>query len=177
MAASRIRAGDADRQQSVDRLARHFTDGRLDSGEYDERVRRAYASVYLDELPPLFSDLPAEPMSLDGYDRAWRQAHGSVDRSAHDWHGAAPSLVRGLRRMAVFALLAMVLLWIIVATHGIFFPIPLIWIGLFGLRAGHRSHRRSWHALVTHVASKSVDRGKAGQGRATSKQSVVPSGS
>lgn len=63
-------------------LARHFTDGRLDSGEYDERVRRAYASVYLDELPPLFSDLPAEQTSLDGYDRAWQQGHGLVDRSA-----------------------------------------------------------------------------------------------
>ena len=142
MAASRIRAGDADRQQSVDRLARHFTDGRLDSGEYDERVRRAYASVYLDELPSLFSDLPAEPMTLNGYDKAWRQGHGSVDRSAHQGYGVAPSLGQGLRRVAVFALLAMLLLWMMMVTHGIFFPIPLIWIGLFGLRAGRRSHRR-----------------------------------
>lgn len=142
MAETRIRAGDADRQQSVDRLARHYTDGRLDSGEYDERVRRAYASVYLDELPPLFGDLPAEPVALHGYDNAWRQGHGSVDRSAHQRYRGAPPLVQGLRRVAVFALLAMLLVWIMMVTHGIFFPIPLIWIGLFGLRAARGSHGR-----------------------------------
>lgn len=141
MAVSRIRAGDADRQQSVDRLARHFTDGRLDSGEYDERVRRAYASIYLDELLPLFSDLPAEPTVLDGYDKSWRNHDRVVERSPHRGYPVAPSLVQGLRRIAVFALLGMLLLWVIAVTHGIFFPIPLIWIAVFGLRAGRRSQR------------------------------------
>jgi hypothetical protein len=88
MTADRSRSGNADRQQSVDRLARHFTDGRLDSGEYDDRVRRAYASVYLDELPPLFSDLPAEPISIDAYEKARRQGYGPVDQSArHGFRG------------------------------------------------------------------------------------------
>ena len=141
MPASRIRAGDADRQQSVDRLARHFTEGRLDSAEYDDRVRRAYGSVYLDELLPLFGDLPAEPVSLDGYDRVWRQGHGAVGRRAHRGYAVAPSVVQGLRRTAVFAVLAVLLVWMLLVTHGIFFPIPLIWIGLFAVRAGRGSHR------------------------------------
>jgi hypothetical protein len=144
MAASRIRAGDADRQQSVDRLARHFTEGRLDTNEYDERVRRAYATVYLDELPPLFSDLPAEPLSVESYERAWRQGYGPVDRRVDPGYRRAPSLLHGARRVAAFAALAMLLVWVMLATHGVlFFPLPLIWIGLFGLSAARRSSRHS----------------------------------
>ena len=52
MTAPRMRAGTADRQAAVDGLARHFTDGRLDADEFDERVATAYGSTYLDELPP-----------------------------------------------------------------------------------------------------------------------------
>ena len=98
MTAPRIRVGDADRQQSVDRLARHFTDGRIDSTEYDQRVRRAYAAVYLDELPALFSDLPAEPTTLDDYQKAWRHGHGLVDRGAQPGYRGGLRPVRGLRR-------------------------------------------------------------------------------
>ena len=141
MTAPRIRAGDADRQQSVDRLARHFTDGRLDSTEYDQRVRRAYATVYLDELPPLFADLPPEPMTSDGYDKVWRQGHGMVERRALRGHRNGTPLARGFQRAAVFGLIAIPLLWIVLVTHGIFFPVPLIWIGLFGLTAARRRRR------------------------------------
>jgi hypothetical protein len=56
----RMRAGDTDRQAAVDALTEHFTAGRLTASEYDDRVRQAYASTYLDELPALFADLPAE---------------------------------------------------------------------------------------------------------------------
>lgn len=142
MTAPRIRAGDSDRHQAVDHLARHFTAGRLDSTEYDERVRRAYASVYLDELPPLFSDLPAEPTPLQARDQARRQGHGPVDRRALHGYGAAPTLLQGLRRIPMFTVLVVVLLWIMLITHGVLLPVPLIWIGLFGLHAARRSHRR-----------------------------------
>jgi hypothetical protein len=57
----RMRAGDKDRQQVVEQLGKHFGEGRLTVEEFDERVVRAHASVYLDELPALTADLPREP--------------------------------------------------------------------------------------------------------------------
>jgi hypothetical protein len=57
----RMRAGDADRQRVVERLGKHFAEGRLTVAEFDERAARAHASVHLDELPALTVDLPADP--------------------------------------------------------------------------------------------------------------------
>jgi hypothetical protein len=57
----RMRAGDNDRQRIVEQLGKHFAEGRLTVEEFDERVVRAHASVYLDELPALTADLPREP--------------------------------------------------------------------------------------------------------------------
>ena len=57
----RMRAGDKDRQQVVEQLGKHFGEGRLTVEEFDERVIRAHASVYLDELPALTVDLPRDP--------------------------------------------------------------------------------------------------------------------
>jgi hypothetical protein len=60
----RIRAGDKDRQRVVETLGRHFGEGRLRVDEFDERVARAHAVVYLDELPALTADLPADPVPV-----------------------------------------------------------------------------------------------------------------
>ena len=57
----RMRAGDKERQQVVELLGKHFGEGRLTVEEFDERVIRAHASVYLDELPALTADLPRDP--------------------------------------------------------------------------------------------------------------------
>jgi hypothetical protein len=57
----RMRAGDADRATAVERLGRHLGEGRLSVEEFDERVGQAHAAVYLDQLPPLFTDLPPDP--------------------------------------------------------------------------------------------------------------------
>jgi hypothetical protein len=56
----RMRAGDKDRQRVVEQLGKHFGEGRLTVEEFDERVVKAHASVYLDELPGLMADLPGE---------------------------------------------------------------------------------------------------------------------
>jgi hypothetical protein len=61
-----MRAGDADRQRVVTALGRALGEGRLDVAEFDERATRAHAAVYLDELPPLLADLPAEPEPARG---------------------------------------------------------------------------------------------------------------
>jgi hypothetical protein len=57
----RMRAGDKDRQRVVEELGKHFGEGRLTVEEFDDRVVRAHASVYLDELPALTVDLPRDP--------------------------------------------------------------------------------------------------------------------
>src|SRR4051794_5100790 len=57
----RMRAGDADRAKVVEKLGRPLGEGRLTVEEFDERVTQAHAAVYLDQLPPLFVDLPPDP--------------------------------------------------------------------------------------------------------------------
>ena len=68
----RMRAGDKDRQRVVEQLGRHFGEGRLTVQEFDERVVRAHASVYLDELPALTADLPGEPQPQSQHRRRSR---------------------------------------------------------------------------------------------------------
>jgi hypothetical protein len=55
-----MRAGDQERQRVVEKLGKHFGEGRLTVEEFDDRVVRAHASVYLDELPALTADLPGD---------------------------------------------------------------------------------------------------------------------
>src|SRR3954467_7393761 len=57
----RMRAGHKDRQRVVEQLGKHMGEGRLTVQELDERVVRAHAYVYLDELPALTVDLPRDP--------------------------------------------------------------------------------------------------------------------
>lgn len=56
--AGRIRASDQERQEAVLALGDHHAEGRLDLAEFTSRMERAQEATYLDELDPLFSDLP-----------------------------------------------------------------------------------------------------------------------
>src|SRR3954452_11915658 len=69
----RMRAGDKDRQRVVEQLGKHMGEGRLTVEEFDDRVVRAHASVYLDELPALTADLPGEPQPQPQHRRRSRQ--------------------------------------------------------------------------------------------------------
>ena len=53
-----MRAADADRQATVDRLRKAHDDGRLSLAEYDERVQAAYAARTYADLMLLTADLP-----------------------------------------------------------------------------------------------------------------------
>ena len=53
-----LRAADADRQDVADRLKSALDEGRLSLGEYDDRVREAYAARTYAELLGLLDDLP-----------------------------------------------------------------------------------------------------------------------
>jgi Domain of unknown function (DUF1707) len=56
-----VRVSDADRERVVELLRGHTADGRLDAGELEERLERAYAARYGSELQAVLAELPAEP--------------------------------------------------------------------------------------------------------------------
>jgi hypothetical protein len=58
-----MRIGDAERADVADRLAKHYSDGRLDHAEFSERLDRAMKAKTMAELGGLLADLPeTEPL-------------------------------------------------------------------------------------------------------------------
>ncbi|WP_239117670.1 DUF1707 SHOCT-like domain-containing protein [Paractinoplanes ferrugineus] len=53
-----MRAGDGDRKAVAEQLKSALDEGRLDLGEYDERLQRAYAAKTFADLDGLLVDLP-----------------------------------------------------------------------------------------------------------------------
>lgn len=52
------RIGDDEREQAIRALGEHYSRGRLDVHEFDERVREATQARTASEIAPLFADLP-----------------------------------------------------------------------------------------------------------------------
>src|ERR1700753_2048702 len=71
-AAPPMRVPDAGGQEVADRLAEHFSSGRLDQAEFDERVGRAMSAKTRADLNGLFEDLPetGAPAATDPRDPA-----------------------------------------------------------------------------------------------------------
>jgi Flp pilus assembly protein TadB len=99
-----LRVSDAERQAVADRLAEHFSSGRLDQAEFDERVGRAMSAKTRADLNGLFDDLPET-----GAPAATDQAGQPRRRHRH------PILLAAL---IVFVAIA--------AAHVVW---PLLWIG------------------------------------------------
>lgn len=122
--AAELRIGTAEREQAASALAEHFSAGRLDTDEFDERVRQAYQARTAADLAVLFRDLPvpvAPPMQP-------RPAPRRTDR-------------RMLWSLAYALLILGVLAFVVVAQMLPFFLFPLIWIG-FARSHRHRPVRR-----------------------------------
>ena len=58
-----LRASDLDREQAAEALREHFAAGRLDGGEFEERLQAIYAARTRGELDALSADLPALPIT------------------------------------------------------------------------------------------------------------------
>ncbi len=54
-----MRISDAERAEVADRLSKHYSDGRLDQAEFNERLDRAMNAKTQADLNGLFADLPA----------------------------------------------------------------------------------------------------------------------
>lgn len=53
-----VRVSDAERAEVADRLAAHFSNGRLDQAEFDQRLDQAMTAKTRGDLAGLFHDLP-----------------------------------------------------------------------------------------------------------------------
>ncbi len=58
-------ASHADRERAVDVLRAGYAEGRLEKGEFDRRVARAYAARTVGELALLVADLPQGPVPVN----------------------------------------------------------------------------------------------------------------
>jgi hypothetical protein len=55
---SHLRISDAERAEVVDRLSKHYSEGRLDQAEFNQRVDQATRAKTRADLHGLFADLP-----------------------------------------------------------------------------------------------------------------------
>jgi hypothetical protein len=75
-----VRASDAERERAMRDLRRHFTEGRLDAAELEERIARVSRARTRGELHALFADLPRDlgaraATAADRANRALLRAH------------------------------------------------------------------------------------------------------
>lgn len=93
--ASHIRVSDHEREQVAAAIREHYAAGRLDSGELEERVQRAYSARTIGELEALSADLPALPATRSAPDGALIQRRAELQRRAIQSAGGslAPFLV------------------------------------------------------------------------------------
>lgn len=112
-----IRVSDAERNMVAELLGKHYADGRLDQGEFDERVGQAMAAKTRGDLTGMFDDLP--------------DSDSTAGAGPADSGPAVP--YRGRRRHGLMRALLLVFLVMIcanVAWHALtsmFFVGPLVW--------------------------------------------------
>jgi hypothetical protein len=125
-----MRAADVDRQAVVDRLRRALDEGRLNLGEYDERLGRAYRAVTYRDLDGLLTDLPASPPpAVRTPDPAPVRGHETVPRT-----GVIAGMPRPLRVVWTVWLTVLsinLVVWGLVSLSGVtlayFWP---MWLGV-----------------------------------------------
>jgi hypothetical protein len=121
-----VRIGDAEREQAVALLSDHFVAGRITQAEFEERSEQATKARYVDDLEPLFDDLPgrAELQPAVGH---WPPP------AARRRHGPPPFMM-----LAPFLLIG---LFVAAAT----FTAPWLLWGVFWVVMISGVHRRRWH--------------------------------
>lgn len=114
--AAGLRIGDAERAAAADLLARHFSHGRLDQGELDDRLDRVIRATTAGDLTEVFADLPADvPVTA---------ASGSGQRRPVAAGRPTPARVPRLRGLAVVVLAVCVLAAI--SVHALARPIVVL---------------------------------------------------
>jgi hypothetical protein len=125
-----MRASDADRQQTVDRLKAALDEGRLKLEEYLERMGHAYEAVTYADLVPLTSDLPrtravAKPRETAPAPATARPAE--VDRKG--WFAGLPKVLRLAWTGWSIVVSVNVVVWVLVCVTSVQFVYPWpLWV-------------------------------------------------
>jgi hypothetical protein len=154
-----MRVGDAERAEIADRLARHFSDGRLDEAEFGERLDRAMRAKTMADLSGLLSDLPgAEPAPPQQGGRRHQRKMLKVQlererlalRHEQRAHRQAERAVR-LRTLRWIPLLVAVLVGALIIAHALAHSIA-VWlvIGLIAFLWLRRNATSSHHGGGDH---------------------------
>jgi hypothetical protein len=122
-----VRIGDAERDQAVALLSDHFVAGRLTQAEFEERSEQATRARYVDDLEPLFDDLPRQT-ELQPALGPWSPP------SARRHHGPPPAFM-------MIAPFLMIGLFITAAT----LAAPWLLWGVFWIVLISGAHRRRWY--------------------------------
>ncbi|MGO8862720.1 MAG: DUF1707 domain-containing protein [Acidimicrobiales bacterium] len=120
-----LRVSDSERNEVADKLSRHFADGRLDQGEFKERLDAAMSAKTQGDLAGLFDDLP--PLATE----------------------SAPPVARRRRIVPVLVMVAFLALAAgstLSVWHAL--RIPWLLIALVGLLLWHRAGRPHHHHRV-----------------------------
>jgi hypothetical protein len=112
-----MRIGDEDRERAAALLADHFTAGRLELDEFDERITRIYAARTEADLAPVFSDLPGAALVPHRFDRGGARSRNRVRTTT-------------LVPFAVSILVA-AMAWVALTDRPPFFLVPLAWVAVF----------------------------------------------
>jgi len=78
MGREEMRAGDGDRKAVADQLKTALDEGRLDLGEYDERLQKTYSAKTFGDLSGLLDDLPGTVPVEQSQVQAYQSSAASV---------------------------------------------------------------------------------------------------
>jgi Domain of unknown function (DUF1707) len=158
IAAGRIRASDAEREEYARIVRESVGEGRLTLGEGDERLAAIYAATYRDDLGPSIADLPRpDTGERQGYGyRGHRgESRGEISQATTGrsgpprlWHAVA-----FLRHLSFVVVVGAVLItiWALSSTHFFWPAIPLFFLvmglmrhGMFWWVGRWRGYGRYW---------------------------------
>jgi hypothetical protein len=119
-----MRVSDAERAEVADELSRHYSEGRLDEGEFSQRLDHVMTATTYRDLSGVLQDLP--PLwPVPRSDRRARRA----DRSESSDRARRPSRAPGAGLK--LALLIFLLILVVAVSHIAYWAIaPFVWICL-----------------------------------------------
>lgn len=128
-----LRVSDAERAEVADRLSKHYSDGRLDQAEFDERVDQAMRAKTQSDLSGLFDDLPGfEEPEPSPAPRASKVAARRRDERPHRHHHLLfVVLVIVVAFALAHALAELYIPWLLIGA------LALLWL-VYGPRHHHR---------------------------------------
>ena len=138
-----VRASDADRERVVDALRRATTLGYLTLQEFEDRLDGVYGATFLTDLDPLLADIPGAPRpstgtaSIRATTAPPSPPRPNVPPWPRSWSALSPVPLAFRVGLAVLAVVAVTGA---LAQLVFFPPLPLLLIGLFVWRRGHRRH-------------------------------------